>query len=69
MSYQSQISNLKRQNKALIFGLALSIAVNVFVNVKKDKIIKNKNQQVERYTDVNLELIKDLERCKQQIKN
>jgi hypothetical protein len=69
MSYQSQISNLKRQNKALIFGLALSIAINIFVNVKKDKIIKNKNQQVERYTDVSLELIKDLERCKQQIKD
>lgn len=69
MSYQSQIHNLKRQNRALLFGLALSIAFNIFMNVKREKVIKKKNEQVELYTDISLELIEDLEECKQKLKD
>jgi hypothetical protein len=67
--YEKTQNNLERQNRALLFGLALSIALNIFLNTNKQREISEHKQRTERYMDVSYTLAENLQRCEQELED
>ena len=65
---QKDQENLEKQNKALLFGFALSLALNIFTQSEKNKKINDIKKTKDRYLDINIELIEELNRCKTNLK-
>lgn len=59
----NKLEDLEKQNRSLLFVLAMSIALNIFMNVAKNKQIESKKNSVEFLQDFNTELIQALEEC------
>lgn len=65
---QRNQENLEKQNKALLFAFALSLALHIFTQAEKTRRIDDIKKVKDKYLDINIELIEDLNQCRVNLK-